>query len=48
MADNRTLLSVEKLSSYFFTEAGVIKAVQDVSFSIKRGKTFALVGESRY
>ena len=44
--DNNTLLSVENISTYFFTEEGVAKAVQDVSFSIKKGKTFALVGES--
>ncbi len=46
MNDNGTLLSVENVSTYFFTEEGVVKAVQDVGFSIKKGKTFALVGES--
>ncbi|MFZ2147536.1 MAG: ABC transporter ATP-binding protein [Sedimentisphaerales bacterium] len=46
MNDNGTLLSVKNLSTHFFTEEGVVKAVQDVSFSIKRGRTFALVGES--
>ncbi len=46
MDDNRTLLSVENISTHFFTEEGAVKAVQDVSFSIKRGRTFALVGES--
>ena len=46
MANNEKLLSIENLSTYFFTEEGVAKAVQDVSFSIKKGKTFALVGES--
>ncbi len=46
MSDNGTLLSVENLSTYFFTEEGVVKAVQDVGFSIKKGRTFALVGES--
>jgi len=46
MDDNGTLLSVRNLSTYFFTEEGVVKAVQDVGFSIKKGKTFALVGES--
>jgi len=43
---NGTLLSVENVSTYFFTEEGVAKAVQDVTFSISKGKTFALVGES--
>ena len=46
MDDNKTLLSLENISTYFFITEGVAKAVQDVSFSIKSGKTFALVGES--
>jgi len=46
MYNNGTLLSIENVSTHFFTEAGTARAVQDVSFSIKRGKTFALVGES--
>jgi len=46
MRDNGTLLSVENVSTYFFTGEGVVKAVQGVGFSIKKGKTFALVGES--
>ena len=46
MVDNGKLLSVENISTHFFTEEGVAQAVQDVSFSIKNGKTFALVGES--
>ena len=45
MDNNGTLLSVEHLSTHFFTEEGVIKAVQDVTLKIKKGKTFALVGE---
>ena len=44
--NNNKLLSIEALSTHFFTEAGVAKAVQQVSFSIEKGKTFALVGES--
>ncbi|MBL7154118.1 MAG: ABC transporter ATP-binding protein [Phycisphaerae bacterium] len=46
MDDNGTLLSVRNLSTYFFTEEGVVRAVQDVGFSVRRGRTFALVGES--
>ena len=46
MSDNGTLLSVKELSTHFFTGEGVVKAVQNVSFSIKKGRTFALVGES--
>jgi oligopeptide/dipeptide ABC transporter ATP-binding protein len=40
------LLSIKNLSVTFFTEEGQVRAVQDVSFDITRGKTFALVGES--
>ena len=40
------LLSVEGLSKRFPTGSGVIRAVDEVSFSIDRGQTLALVGES--
>jgi len=46
MSNTGTLLSIKNLSTHFFTEEGIVKAVQDVSFSIKKGRTFALVGES--
>ncbi len=44
--NNSTLLAVDDLSVHFFTEDGLAKAVQGVSFAIEKGKTFALVGES--
>lgn len=44
--DNNNLLRVENLSTHFFTEEGVVKSVEGVSFDIPKGKTFALVGES--
>ena len=46
MPEIDTLLSVENLSTCFFTQQGVVRAVQDVSFSVKKSRTFAVVGES--
>jgi peptide/nickel transport system ATP-binding protein len=40
------LLSVENLSVEFRTRSGVVRALEQVSFSVKRGETIALVGES--
>ena len=40
------LLSVENLHTQFRTEGGLVRAVDDVSFNIQAGETFALVGES--
>ncbi|MBI4554013.1 MAG: ABC transporter ATP-binding protein [Candidatus Latescibacteria bacterium] len=41
-----SLLAVENLSTHFFTRAGVIKAVDDVSFSVGEGESIGIVGES--
>ncbi|RPI79659.1 MAG: ABC transporter ATP-binding protein [Desulfobacteraceae bacterium] len=41
-----TLIQVRNLKTYFLTERGVAKAVDDVSFDIREGETLAIVGES--
>lgn len=40
------LLRVEDLKTYFFTHEGTIKAVDGVNFTINKGETLGLVGES--
>jgi oligopeptide/dipeptide ABC transporter ATP-binding protein len=43
---NDTVLEVRDLATYFFLRRGVVKAVDGVSFSLKRGEVLGLVGES--
>lgn len=43
---NDELLKVENLRTYFYTQDGISKAVDGVDFSIKRGRTLGMVGES--
>ena len=40
------LLEVKNLHTYFKTRKGIVKAVNDVSYSLDSGKTIGIVGES--
>ena len=41
-----TVLAVEGLETYFYTRDGIVRAVDDVSFSLREGETLGIVGES--
>ena len=43
---NDYILQVENLKTYFKLDTGTLKAVDDVTFQIKRGETLGVVGES--
>ena len=42
MNEQETLLSIKNLKTYFVNEDQVLKAVDDVSFDVKRGETLGL------
>ena len=46
MADTNNILKVENLKINFFTRKGKVYAVDDISFTLKKGETLGLVGES--
>jgi oligopeptide/dipeptide ABC transporter ATP-binding protein len=46
MISPNNILEVQDLKTYFYTSRGVVKAVDGVSFELKKGETLGLVGES--
>ena len=44
MADN--ILEIKDLATYFYTEAGVVKAVDGISYELEQGEILGIVGES--
>lgn len=46
MKDPKNIVEFEDLHTYFYTDAGVVKAVNGVTFSIPAGSTVGVVGES--
>ena len=46
MKDKENILEIDNLHTYFFTEQGVVKAVNGVSFNIPKNATVGVVGES--
>jgi len=46
LVGNHVILDVQDLTTYFYTEEGIVKAVEGVSFQINQGETLGLVGET--
>ncbi len=45
-AETDVVLEVNDLQTHFFTRLGIVKAVDGVSFNVRKGETLGIVGES--
>ncbi len=46
MKDENNILEIENLHTFFYTDVGTVRAIDGVTFSVPRGKTVGIVGES--
>lgn len=46
ISKNNKILEVKNLKTFFYTDAGVVKAVDGISFDLKFGETLGIVGET--
>ncbi|MDD2560923.1 MAG: ATP-binding cassette domain-containing protein, partial [Eubacteriales bacterium] len=46
MQDDGNVVEFDGLKTYFYTDIGVVRAVDGISFNIPKGKTVGVVGES--
>ena len=46
MTESNTLLEIKDLRTYFHTEGGTVKAVENLNLTMKAGQTLGIVGES--
>lgn len=46
MSANNKILEIKDLKTYFYTDEGVVKAVDGISFDLKHGETLGIVGET--
>ena len=44
--NNKKLFEIKDLKTYFYTEAGTVKAVNNISFDIYKNEVLGIVGES--